>query len=174
MGLCQFLLTAGTVTVTDFLGNSIYYLLQHPEWMSAARRHPEHVPALLEELFRLEPPVLTSLRQTRTPVVIGGVAIPADGTLFLAVGAANRDPAKYDAPDEIILNRAGPKSLSFSVGPHYCLGAPLGRLACEVILTELLTELPTLRSLQPLETVEFEGSPYLRDIKVLRLGFEHA
>jgi len=171
VSICEFLIGAGVITVKDLLGNSIYTLLKHPDWMKAARSTPENTRALLEELLRLEPPVLTLLRQTRTPVRVGGAEIPADTLLYLAIGAANRDPDKYETPDEIILDRTGPKNLSFSVGPHYCLGVHLGRLESEIILKLLLTEVPLLRALQSLETVEFIGSPHVREIKSLQLGF---
>jgi cytochrome P450 len=172
ISICEFMIGAGVITVKDFICNSVYALLKRPDWMKTARAHPEQVPALLEELFRLEPPVLTLLRQTRTEVEIGGVKIPSNKLLYLGIGAANRDPSKFTSPDELILNRTGAKHLSFSVGPHYCLGVHLGRLECEVILRLLLTEWPPLRIEQPLEMVEFTGSPHVREIRSLQVGFE--
>jgi cytochrome P450 len=172
VSICEFLIGAGVITVKDLLGNSVYTLLKNPDWMTGARAHPEAIPALLEELFRLEPPVLTLLRQTRTTVKLGGVTIPGDSLLYLAIGAANRDPAKYQSPDALILNRTGPKNLAFSVGPHYCMGVHMGRLQCEIILKLLLTESPALHAAQSLDRVEFIGSPHVREIRTLQLGFD--
>ena len=73
------------------------------------------------------------------PVAVSGVPIAAGSTVLLFWGAANRDPAEYDRPDEVVLDRQTPKHhLAFGRGIHFCVGAPLARLEADVVLTQLL------------------------------------
>ena len=80
------------------------------------------------------------------PVEIGGVAIPADTNLLLLIGSANRDPSVFPDPDSFDIRRANAdEHLSFGIGPHHCLGAPLARLQARIVLEELSARLPSLR-----------------------------
>ncbi len=75
--------------------------------------------------------------------------------LLVLVGAANRDPRIFDSPDELRLartgGREGERHLSFGLGPHFCLGAPLARLEAEIALGGLLEALPNWKSAGELE-----------------------
>jgi cytochrome P450 len=67
------------------------------------------------------------------------VPIAAGSTVLLFWGAANRDPAEYDRPDDVLLDRSAPKHhLAFGRGIHFCVGAPLARLEAQIVLTRLL------------------------------------
>jgi cytochrome P450 len=170
--LMPFLLKAGITTVRDFTGLAIYSLLRNPEFIDKARADPAIIPALVEELLRYESPVITLMRRTRTAVTLAGQAIPADSLIYACIGAANRDPEKFSRPDELVLNRPLPRLLSFSIGPHHCLGNLFGRVECEIILTNLLVGLPRFRSLIPLDQVEFDKlGMVLRSLRSLPLGF---
>ena len=78
------------------------------------------VPAAVEEALRWEPPVCQALRTPTQEVEVGGVAIPANESIVMLLGAANRDPATYDAPDEFRLDRdkLDRKILSFGRGAY--------------------------------------------------------
>jgi cytochrome P450 len=68
--------------------------------------------------------------------------IEADASVMLALPSANRDPAVFDRPEDVLLDRRQNKHLAFGVGPHRCIGAPLARLELEVALTEWLAAIP--------------------------------
>lgn len=92
-----------------------------------------------DDLARLESPFRYHLRHVTRTSELCGVTIPANATVLLLWGAANRDPAEYDRPDEVVLDRrAARHHLGFGRGIHHCVGAPLARLEAHVILTPLL------------------------------------
>jgi len=90
-------------------------------------------------MLRLESPFRYHLRHAPKATDLRGVAVPAGATVLLLWGAANRDPAEYERPDEVVLDRSAPRHhLAFGRGIHLCVGAPLARLEAQVILGEIL------------------------------------
>lgn len=71
--------------------------------------------------------------------------MPANESLFLCLGAANRDPDRYPDPDRLDLHRPTAGHLAFGQGPHYCLGAHIGRMTAETAVATVLRRLPGLR-----------------------------
>jgi cytochrome P450 len=117
---------------------------------------PALIPNAVEEALRFDTSVLTSRRVTTRPVRIGEVDIPAGAKLLLALGAANRDPARFDDPDifDVTRKRAA-RHISFGHGIHFCLGAPLARMELRIVL-ELLTQLAPDLDLLPDQELSFE------------------
>ncbi|WP_127503329.1 cytochrome P450 [Actinoplanes solisilvae] len=144
MGNLVLLLVAGFETTTNLLGNGIVLLLDHPDHADRLRADPGLVAAYVEEVLRIESPVQLTERYTSRPSVVGGVALPADAELVLLLGAANRDPARFENPDVFDPGRPGNAPLSFGAGAHYCLGAPLARLEAQVALPALLRRFPEM------------------------------
>jgi cytochrome P450 len=133
------LLSAGGESTTSLLGNAARILAERPELQDQLRQQPELVPKFVEEALRLEPPFRHHLRSARHDTTLGGVDIPADATVLLLWGAANRDAAEYERPDEVDLERPAPRHhLAFGRGIHHCVGAPLARIEALVVLTKLL------------------------------------
>jgi len=103
------------------------------------RDDPQLVAPFIEEALRLESPFRYHLRHATRTTEVYGVQIAAGSTVLLFWGAANRDPAEYERPDEVVFDRPVPRHhLAFGRGIHFCLGAPLGRLEAEIVLTQLL------------------------------------
>jgi cytochrome P450 len=103
------------------------------------RANPEQIPAFVEEALRLESPFRFHMRSTPRDTTLGGVDIAAESTLLLLWGAANRDPAEFDHPDQIDLGRPTPRHhVGFGRGMHHCVGAPLARMEARVVLSALL------------------------------------
>lgn len=133
------LIVAGNITTTDHLANSVLLLAERPELVAALRADPSLVPAFVEESLRLEGPVQGFYRRALAERRLGEATVPAGSRLLLLYGAANRDPDRYEAPDELRLDRASPTShLAFGFGSHTCLGAPLARMESRIALETLL------------------------------------
>jgi len=135
-------LTAGHETTTALLSSGIKELLtQHEAW-EAICADPERIPAAVEELLRLSAPVFAWKRRTKRPAVVGDVTLPEGTNLLLLLGSANRDEHVFADPDRIDLQRGNAsRHLSFGLGIHFCLGAPLARLEARVVLEELTRRL---------------------------------
>jgi len=89
--------------------------------------------------------------------------------LALFYGSANRDPARFPDPDAFDAARTDTAHISFGLGTHYCLGAPLARAELQIAVGTLLRRLPGLRLLD--EKVEYRPTLIIRGLKSLRVGF---
>jgi cytochrome P450 len=137
------ILFAGHETTTGFLTHLMRRCLAEPGLWRRLRENRDLVPAMVEEVLRLDPPVINWQRRTKEEVRIGDTVIPADAEILLLLGSANRDHAAFERADEVDLGRANSQShLSFGAGEHLCLGAPLARLEGRVVLGELLDRFP--------------------------------
>lgn len=133
------LLSAGGESTTSLLGSAIHMLALNPELQACLRAEPSLVAPFIEEALRLESPFRYHMRHATRATEVHGVPIAAGSTVLLFWGAANRDAAEYDRPDEVVLDRPTPKHhLAFGRGIHFCVGAPLARLEAEVVLVRLL------------------------------------
>jgi cytochrome P450 len=135
----SFLVIAGVATVRDLLMFTLFTLMRNPGLAEEIAADRGLIPSFVDEVLRCEPPVHGLIRRAASPAIIDGTAIPEGAILWLMIAAANRDPAKFDRPDEYVLDRKGPRHLSFGGGIHYCLGSHLGRLQAE-IMTDLMLE----------------------------------
>jgi cytochrome P450 len=135
-----FLFLAGHETTTHLIGNALLALLRYPDQLAklrAAHTDGAFVENAIEELLRFDTPVQFAPRVALEPVEIEGVTLEPERPVMLALGAANRDPRRYDRPDELDLTRPEPKPLSFGGGAHYCVGAALARLEAKHAFEQL-------------------------------------
>ena len=133
------LLSAGGETTTSLIGNAVGLLAQDQELQEHLRRSPEQIPRFVEEVLRLESPFRYQMRSVPEDTTLGGVGIPADATVLLLFGAANRDAAEFERPDEVDLDRKVPRlHMAFGRGIHHCVGAPLARVEARSVLRVLL------------------------------------
>ncbi|MFI9272168.1 cytochrome P450 [Kitasatospora sp. NPDC052896] len=137
VGFVALLLVAGHVTTTALLGNAVVTFDRHPGTDAALRAEPGRLPQAIEEVLRWLPPFPELGRRVTRPVVLGGHELPADTMLVAHLGAANRDPARFDAPDVFDVTRHPNPHLSFGHGIHFCFGAPLARLEARIALRML-------------------------------------
>jgi cytochrome P450 len=139
------LLVAGFETTTNLLGNGLAILLDHPDLTIALRTEQIPIPAFIEEVLRYDAPVQAVTRQARADGrTIEGISIPRGSDLILLIGAANRDPIRYQNPDRFDPTRTDIKPLSFGAGPHICIGNNLARLEAAVAFPQLLARLPNM------------------------------
>ena len=137
------LLVGGNETTTSLITNCVWRLLQFGCWPELVA-NPALVEAAVEESLRFDPPVLSLYRNTTRDVVLHGVRIPQGAKVCLHYAAANRDPEVFANPNQFDLHRARQRHLSFGLGVHFCLGAPMARMEAQIALTTLLQRVPRL------------------------------
>jgi cytochrome P450 len=161
LGVCALLVNAGYETSVDLIGTGVRALLTHPEQLGRLRRDPGLGPAVVEEVLRWDSPAQLTTRVATADLDLGGLRISAGDFLVLLLGAANRDPAVFDRPDEFDISRApGPQHLAFAAGPHFCVGAGLGRLEGAIALAAFATRV-VRPELGP-DPVPYRPTPSLR------------
>ncbi|HVV20609.1 MAG TPA: cytochrome P450 [Pseudonocardiaceae bacterium] len=155
------LLMAGYESTATQLGNACYALFHHPDQLAKLRDAPELIEVAVEEILRYAQ-IGTGwaiAKHTTEDVVVGGVTIPANSTVFVSLGSANRDESRFDAADEFdVGRRRGCPQLAFGAGPHYCLGAALARVELQEAITGLLGRFPGLRLLGDVADVELASN----------------
>jgi cytochrome P450 len=134
----------GFRTTSNLLGNGLRILLDHPGLLAALRHDPALTPPYVEEILRLEPALHFATRYAIHTTEIAGVSIPEGRPVLILTGAANRDPRRFPDPDRFDPTRVGNHHYSFSAGPHFCIGAALGRAEVRLALPRLLSRFPAL------------------------------
>ncbi|MBI3993623.1 MAG: cytochrome P450 [Candidatus Lambdaproteobacteria bacterium] len=165
-----YLLFAGHETTTNLIGNGIYHLLRNPAQYRLLRERPELVPTAVEEFLRYESPAFSSLRVASQDLELRGARIAQGERLVAFHSAANRDPAVFTDPERLDVTRDPNPHLSFGVGPHFCLGAPLARLEGRLAFEALLQGLPNLQLLD--EHPPWSAQLILRGVTRLSLRFD--
>lgn len=141
-------LAAGFETTVNLLGNGVALLRQQPDQLRVLQERPELWPNAVDEILRVDPPVLLTGRVADRATEVGGVPIPAGGVVTTVLAGANRDPEVFADPATFDVARGNAREhLSFSAGRHFCLGAALARMEGEVGLRTLLDRYPDLRLL---------------------------
>jgi 4-methoxybenzoate monooxygenase (O-demethylating) len=135
--LVRSILTAGVDTTVNGIGASVYCMARYPDQWQKLRANPKLARAAFEEAVRFESPVQTFFRTTTKATELGGVSLEADRKILLLLGAANRDPRKWERPDSYDIERTTYGHVGFGAGIHMCVGQLLARLEGEVVLKAL-------------------------------------
>lgn len=115
-------------TISASIGILIGYLIRHPELQERLRDDTDLLPAAIDEILRLDAPLMSNRRVATCPVEIGGRRLEAGERLTILWGAANRDEAVFDKPETFRLDRNPEDNLLYGAGIHVCPGAPLARM----------------------------------------------
>ena len=153
---CVFILNAGHETTTNLIGNALMALQERPvalagllSAMQALANDAQGLEALLtpavDEFLRFESSNQFSNRRALADANIGGVDLSAGSLLTLCIGAANRDPAQFERPDELDLARQDNRHLAFGFGIHQCAGLSLARLEGRIAIGRFLQRFPGYR-----------------------------
>lgn len=144
--LIVFAITAGVGPTSGMISNLVLAFAQHPDQWQMIKRDPALIPAAVDESLRFESATHALMRYARADTKVGGRSIEAGETLLLVVAAAHHDPAKFERPDEFDIKRPlhGRDILSFGLGPHFCLGAPLVRAMAAMLLEELTSRFDSI------------------------------
>ena len=139
------LLGAGSGTTWKQMGTTLTALLQRPRLLDAVRADRSLLRPVIEESLRWMPTDPMFSRWVASDTRLGGVDIPAGSVVHIGIGAANRDPARWENPDEFDPTRPMKPSLGFGQGAHICLGMHVARAEMTVAISALLDRLPNLR-----------------------------
>jgi cytochrome P450 len=134
-----FLFAAGQETVTKLLSSAVRVLGDQPELQERLRADRGLIGPFIEEALRLESPTKVDFRLARKTTTLGGVHIAAGTVVMLCLGAANRDPRKFQSPNDFRVDRKNVREhIAFGRGIHTCAGAPLARVEGQVTINRLL------------------------------------
>jgi cytochrome P450 len=139
VGFSILLLVAGNETTTNLLGSLLYRIATEPDRWTALRTNPTLVTSAVEEALRLDSPAQIIMRRALEDTLVAGQTIAKGDMVLVYLGAANRDPARWHAPELFNLLDEQERHIAFGFGVHTCIGAPLARLEAEVAMTALLS-----------------------------------
>lgn len=174
-----FLFAAGHHTTAQLIASSLRFLVERPELQQQLRSEREHIPQFIHEVLRLDGPVKHIGRMARVTTSVAGVDIPAGTTVSILPGGANRDPRRFEDPNELEVDR--PKTgthVAFGWGIHTCPGSALAQTEARVALERLFDRTAAIRISEaehgPPGDRRFEYTPtyILRDLKELHLEFD--
>ncbi len=149
---CILLLIAGHETTVNLIGNGMKALLQNADQHQKLKDHPELMKSAIEEMLRYDSPVQMTSRWVLEDIEVDGNKFKTGHQVAVMFAAANRDPDRFDNPDQFDITRENNKHLSFGNGIHFCLGAPLARLEAQIAIDALIRRMPQMQ----LATDDFE------------------
>lgn len=170
-GGCLLLLVAGIDTTWSAIGASLWHLAAHPADQQRLRDEPDLLPTAVEELLRAYAPV-TMAREAVVDTELAGCPVRAGEPLLLPFPAANRDPALFDDPAEVRLDRSPNRHVAFGVGIHRCLGSHLARMEVTVAIERFLAATASFELADP-EAVRW-SSGQVRGPRTLPLRLQAA
>jgi cytochrome P450 len=141
-----FLFAAGQETTARLLGAALKHMAENPEIQDELRGHKEKIPDFIEEALRIESPVKTDFRLAKKTTTIGGVEIKAGTPVMMLNGAANRDPRRFECPNEFRIDRPNAQAhIAFGRGVHSCPGGPLARAEGRISIERILDRMRDIR-----------------------------
>ena len=135
--LVHSLLSAGLDTTINGLAAAVYAFAMHPEQWLLLRKDLSLAAPAFEETIRWESPVQTFFRTTTHKVEVAGKRIPPGEKILLFLGAANRDPRRWNEPDHFDIRRNTSGHVGFGMGIHRCIGQTVARVEAGIVLREL-------------------------------------
>ncbi|MET0377987.1 MAG: cytochrome P450 [Spongiibacteraceae bacterium] len=169
---CRIMMAAGGGTTWRQLGITLYALLTQPENWAAMKADRKLVDAAIKEGARWNATDPIFYRLCETDTQLGGLDIPAGSMVEVCYGAANRDPARWENPDEFIIDRPYQRSLAFGGGVHSCLGMFVGQAEMHAALNALADRCPKLRLDTSVPAPVITGGLDARGVSHMRVRFD--
>jgi cytochrome P450 len=142
---CRVIVFAGGGTTWKQLGITTFALLNNPDQLEAVRADRSLLPKAILESARWNPNDPVFPRKAKRDAMLQGVEIPQGAVLHLCLGAANRDPLRWENPEKFDVHRPVQRSVAFAAGPHSCLGQHVAREEMLGALNLLLDRFPNMR-----------------------------
>ncbi len=165
---CVMLLFAGHETTRHLLANGLRTLLAHPAAWQQLQAEPALMANAVRELLRFDSPVQYTGRRVAADLTLHGHRLRRGDLVVALIGAANRDPARFDQPDAIDLTRRASAPLAFGQGPHVCIGAALTLMEAQAVFSHVITRWPALTLAQP-QVAHWTGNALYRGVTALPL-----
>ncbi|WP_433579762.1 cytochrome P450 [Nocardia brasiliensis] len=167
IGIALLTLVAGMETSINLIGNGMLALLRNPEQLALLRDNPALIGPALEEMLRYDAPTQFTIRVALADTTVGEHEFRRGDGVVVLTASASRDERVYPDADVFDVtryagNRPARKHLGFSLGIHYCVGAPLARIEAEQAIGRLLSEAPELALAT--ESIEYQPSLIHRGI----------
>ena len=164
---------AGHETTVNLIGNSVNALLKHPDQIALWKADASIGTRAIDELLRFDGPVQQTVRVPIVPVTyqtFNGPYVIEPGTVVTTVlGAGNHDPAMFNDPNTLHLDRANSnRHLAFAGGIHYCLGASLAKLEAEIAVGSIVARFPNM---QAVGDITWRDRLTIRGVDHLQLEF---
>lgn len=167
VGACSLLLFGGHETTTSLIANGTLAMLRRPELREPLLANPELQKSAVDEFLRFDGPSKIVVRRARSSEPWNGVPVKEGDAIFCAIAAANRDPAVFSRPNDLILDRNPNRHVSFGWGLHHCLGAQLARLEASIVIPQVLRAWPALRVAAPDEELRYHHTIVGRTLREL-------
>lgn len=145
------ILTAGLETSKNALGNLLFSLCEHSDARQSLISNPALIPLFVEESLRYHAPLQYVGRTIITDIAMQGQLLATDEKVLLLLGSANHDEQYFPHADQFIIDRSPNRHLSFGMGVHFCVGAPLARLEMRIVVEEILRRLPDYHLRTPIK-----------------------
>ena len=176
IALSTFIFGAGQDTSAKLLGSAMRFITDEPGLQQTLREDPSLIPAMLEEVLRLEGSTKQTARLARRDTQIGDLKVPAGTKVLLAISAANRDGSRWPDPQAFALDRPKIREhVGFGRGKHVCAGAPLARVEVRIILEEFLKQTSNIDLDESIHgprgqrNLDFDASFIIRGLAALHL-----
>lgn len=169
LGFCFVVVAGGSDTTASLISHGVALLSERPDQRELLLADPSLISNALIEFLRLESSVQGLCRTTTNDITLHDTTIPAGQKVMMLYGSANRDPREFGDDAAVLdVRRKISRHLTFSSGPHFCIGSHLARLQAQVAFEEIL-------SLHPHLTVDIEAgerhrSPFVRGWTSLPAG----
>lgn len=165
---CSMFMGAGIETTSNFLSIGLLTLMRHPGELERLRENPRIMKQACRELVRFDSPLQFTTRVASCDLDLLGTRLREGDLMVAALGAANRDPSQFTRPEALDLTRSEAAPLSFSAGPHVCIGSGLAYLEAEEALRALFERFDRI---EPAGEVSWGDNPRFRGIRRLPLRF---
>jgi len=163
----QALLVGGNLTTTDLIGNGVWLFLTHPEQLEAFKADPKLTVPAVEEVLRFEAPVQATSRIVSEDREVAGCPMKKSQPVFMSLGAANRDPERFDNPEAFDITVRRRSHVSFGGGAHICIGAPLARIEARRVFRKLFERYPNMKLVE--QDLVWRALPFFRGIEKLEV-----
>ena len=175
LSIVEQILVAGNETTTNGIGNGLLTLATNPEVQDRIRQDPELVTKFTEEVLRWESPVQGLFRYVTKDTTLAGTDLPKGSRLMVRYAAANRDPSKFDCPQDLNIDRKNNGAhLAFGSGIHHCVGSQLARVEMQASFKAWLARFSSFELDQPEDSIQYHMSFALRGPESLKLKFTAA
>ena len=169
LSACVLLLVAGNETTTNLITNMALALGRHSDQRRRIQQDATLTGSAVNEVMRFDSPVQATVRTPLVDTELAGQPIGAGEVLFVLLGAANRDPAKFDDPELLDVGRSPSPHVGFGHGIHFCLGASLARLEARLALEGVLAAAADYEIVTDLDTLDYGSSFIFHSPKTLTI-----